>query len=92
FIEFYGFINAGNIDEAKSFLSNKDSDLARFYQLLFILLEDTYGESRANKFMNVYKDINDDILKDYAKNLGYDEIKDYDTYNHDNNNDEAIQD
>ncbi|WP_273320380.1 tetratricopeptide repeat protein [Vallitalea guaymasensis] len=92
FIEFYGFINTGNIDEAKSFLSNKESDLARFYQSLFILLEDTNGESRANKFMDIYKDINDDILMDYAKNLGYDEIKDYDTYNHDNNNDEAIQD
>ncbi|MCT4688949.1 carboxypeptidase-like regulatory domain-containing protein [Vallitalea sp.] len=88
---FYELINNGNIDEAYSFLNNNDSDLARFYKLLFILFENTSGESRANKFMDLYKDINQDILKDYAKNLGYDEIKRYDTYNHDNN-DKSVQD
>lgn len=92
FEEFHRLINEGNIDEAIRWLDDKDSDLARFYKLQFVLLEDTNGGGRANKFMHIYKDINNGILKEYAKNLGYDEIKNYDIYNNDNDKDEAVQD
>jgi tetratricopeptide (TPR) repeat protein len=91
-IDFYKLINEGDIDKAKRLLNNKNDDIARFYKCIFILLENTNIENRANKFMDVYKDIDNNILKDYIENLGDDEIKYHEMNNYNKNSEKPIQD
>ncbi|GKX31220.1 hypothetical protein SH1V18_37000 [Vallitalea longa] len=90
YVEFYDLINAGHVDEAKGMLEKKDDDLARLYRLIFILLDDGSYTDKMDEFMNIYKEMNDSAIKDYAHNLGYDIVDNYRLYNHSNSDGKMI--